>query len=528
MPAVEGDLAQVGVPAVFRAVANEARTGCLTISRADAEARIYFHDGLAYHARMTGSGVKLGTRLISAGHLSEDNLRKALEVQKSEPEHRRLGEILIERGFVKQSQMEAIVRQQIEDTIFEILRWEGGSFRFDAGLQSDEDVGVLMNVENLVMGGARRFREWHQITRLVPTLEAIPKFREDEEDTIELALTPEEWALVSQVDGTSTIAQLAPECGFTELEAARAVYGLVNAGLLELELPEGVVLPPRDPELEKVFDELEAALEEATIREGDEAAAEIDEVAGEVPAGIGWEFDEEPMSMPSLESVAVAEDFETQGEEDFVMPGPDQIPTGVSPLDDAASEEDEPVPAPVLRQEDVLIPASELSPEDEPIPAPMLHEELLEHAGAENGQAEAVPLEAVVLPQETEAPAEAEHGRVIAEEGSYTGLEAASLFAELTHRPNRGSESREAPRPAAEPAKPASESQAEAPPVSEEDQLTSEQRVRKPVDPSIDTTALLREFTGLVGGPKSETEATEKPAEAGSDKSRGIFGRKRK
>ncbi len=504
MPAVEGDLAQVGVPAVFRAVANEARTGCLTISRADAEARIYFHDGLAYHARMTGSGVKLGTRLISAGHLSEDNLRKALEAQKSEPEHRRLGEILIDRGFVKQSQMEAIVRQQIEDTIFEILRWEGGTFRFDAGLQSDEDVGVLMNVENLVMGGARRFREWHQITRLVPSLEAIPKFREDEEDTIELALTPEEWALVSQVDGTSTIAQLAPECGFTELEAARAVYGLVNAGLLELELPEGVVLPPRDPELEKVFDELEAALEEATIRERDEAAAEIDEVAGEVPAGLGWDVDEEPMSMPSLESVAVAEDFETQGDEDFVMPGPDQIPTGVATLDDAASEEDEPVPAPVL------------------------NEELLEHAGAENGQAEAVPLEAVVLPQETEDPAEAEHGRVIAEEGSYTGLEAASLFAELTHRPNRGSESGEAPMPASEPAKPAPASQAEAPPVSEEDQLISEQRVRKPVDPSIDTTALLREFTGLVGGAKSETEATDKPAEAGSDKSRGIFGRKRK
>ncbi|MCA1840025.1 MAG: DUF4388 domain-containing protein, partial [Actinobacteria bacterium] len=279
MPILEGDLSAVGVPELFRALADEARTGCLRLTRSETVSTIFFRQGDAYHARIAGSGVRLGSRLVSAGAITEEQLQQALDRQKQEGGFRRLGRLLIDEKIIDHSKIEQIVKQQIEDTMFEILRWDGGAWRFEDDVTSDEDIGLQISVENLVMEGARRFREWHHITRKVPTLEAVPRFVEnDAAGPIELALTPEEWAFVSAVDGSSSIADLAASCGFSDLEAARTVYGLMTAGLLDLDLPVGTHLPTDDPDLEAAFDELEKVLEEAASKDNS-GSRTLDEIS---------------------------------------------------------------------------------------------------------------------------------------------------------------------------------------------------------------------------------------------------------
>lgn len=276
MAQISGDLASKGVPELFRAIAEENRTGRLTVTRVQREngqlhgqeSLIYFRRGDAYHARLVGTGIRLGDRLISAGLVTQEDIDAALEVQSSEGGQRRLGQVLLDSSQITFDQLDAIVRQQIEDTIFEILRWEGGKFTFESDLLAEEDIGIKVSVENLVMESARRFREWHQISRVVPSLEAVPRFNDEEGGSVEVALTPEEWSFVSRVDGRHTINQLAKACGFTDLEAGRTVFGLVTAGLLTLDLPTGVEVPAEDPDMEAAFDELEKELQEATTGEG--------------------------------------------------------------------------------------------------------------------------------------------------------------------------------------------------------------------------------------------------------------------
>lgn len=286
LASITGELSSIGVPELFRAIADDGKTGRLSVARSGPapppEAHVYFRNGETYHARMMGSGVQLGTRLVSAGLLSHQEVEEALWTQKGEGGARRLGEILVENDLIPREKMEAIVREQIEDTIFEILRWDGGIFTFEPGATSTEDVGIQVSVENLVMEGARRFREWHQITRRVPSMGAVPKFAENGDGAVEVALTPEEWSFVSALDGQHTIEELARACGFTELEAARTVFGLVTAGLLELELPEGVELPGEDSDLESTFDELEQALQEASREKpsGDRKRLSLEELTG--------------------------------------------------------------------------------------------------------------------------------------------------------------------------------------------------------------------------------------------------------
>ena len=50
----------------------------------------------------------------------------------------------------------------------------------------------------------------------------------------EVALGPNEWALLCKVDGTRSVTALATECGFTLFEAGQVVMRLVDAGLVSV------------------------------------------------------------------------------------------------------------------------------------------------------------------------------------------------------------------------------------------------------------------------------------------------------
>ena len=499
MTAVRGDLGGIGVPRLFRAIADERRTGRLVLESASGgqEGHIYFRRGDAYHARLVGSGIQLGTRLVSAGYLADQDVEGALAIQKSEGGRRRLGEILIEDGMVPRQAIEKIVRQQIEDTIFEILRWEGGTFQFEPDVLSDEDIGLQVSVENLVMEGARRFREWHQITRRIPTLEAVPRFAEEEGAAIEVALTPEEWSLVSKVDGTSTVVELARQCGFTELEAARCVFGLVTAGLLEVELPEGVELPADDDELEAVFDELERALEEATRARPETQTLEgLEEIAAQTA---------EVADVDLQEPEQVAEVIDDLGGEPFYAHS-EEVPTGHD-LPRA-----EPEPEPVLQEyvpepEPEPEPVREIEPEPEPEPEPVLQEY--------------VPEPLPELEPEPAVMALAPEGAVVAEEtgSDFDAASLAQVFADLSTPPEEGLKTTKV-------FDDAPENPPQQAPVTPKEPL-------QPVDPNVDTSALIREFSALGlddEGIPADVIGTSKqgPRTDRTEKSKGRFGRRKR
>lgn len=543
MTAVRGNLGTVGVPRLFRAIADERRTGRLVLiyPAGGQESHVFFRRGDAYHARLLGNRIQLGTRLVSAGYLSHEDVDRALEVQKSEGSRRRLGEILIEEGVVPRGAIEEIVKEQIEDTIFEILRWDDGIFEFEQDVMSDEDIGLQVSVENLVMEGARRFREWHQITRRIPTLEAIPRFADESGGAIEVALTPEEWSLVSKVDGHATVSELAVMCGFTELEAARCVFGLVTAGLLAIQLPEGVELPQEDRELDAVFDELEQALEEASRDRTTEghAPVSLEEIAAESKEEISpREAVEEPEPVvvePETYVVAEVAPVEEVAEEGLLieeelanfedLPVIDEAdrspaqPSGPGPAFSPVEEEPQPEEEPFYEHHDE-IPTGHTLPESEVEPVPSETESLITNEPIVSEEvttesAEAVP-EALV-PQ-TQVVAEE-----IVQPDGYDAASLSHVFADLSHSPNREAAT----------TVPAPEEPAGSPREDEPEEPPDPSVPPPPIDPSVDTNALIREFSalGIDEGP-DEAGVIEMPSRDRkidkTDKSKGLFGRRKR
>jgi hypothetical protein len=278
--ALRGNLRDFSLPDVFQLVTLSRKTGVLRIHRSDAEGSVWFRDGEVFFAQSNWHHEALGTRMVSAGKIAPSGLARALEVQRSEPDGgRRLGRILVDEGYVTEKVLEAFVQEQIQDTIFDLFRWDEGDFDFEPlpEFPIEEDIGLSVSIENIVMEGSRRLEEWTRIKKKIPSMDLVFKMATAPgEGTFDISLKPAEWNLLLKTDGTRSVAQLARETGHTDFEVARVVYGLFSAGLLEVA---------SDEEVERLRSE-RARLEErmAALRAASAQPDVVESVPVETPA----------------------------------------------------------------------------------------------------------------------------------------------------------------------------------------------------------------------------------------------------
>lgn len=235
--ALRGNLKELSLPDIFQLVTFSGKTGVLRIVREDgAEGSVWFRDGDIFFAQSNWHTEPLGERLARAQRITPMALDRAVELRAAEPEGgRRLGDILVDEGYITTKVLETFVQQQMQDTIFDLMRWDEGEFEFEAMPDApEEDIGLSVSIENVIMEGSRRLEEWNRIKKKIPSTDIVFKMATAPgEGTYEISLKPAEWNLLLLVDGTRSVAQLAVETDRTDFEVARIVYGLFSAGLLE-------------------------------------------------------------------------------------------------------------------------------------------------------------------------------------------------------------------------------------------------------------------------------------------------------
>ena len=235
--ALRGNLNDFSLPDVFQLVALSRKTGVLRIERVDgAEGSVWFREGEVFFAQSNWHAALLGERLVRAQRVTPQALERALEIRGSEgPDGRRLGEILTDEGYISHAVLETFVQEQIQETIFDLMRWDDGEFDFEAmPTVAEEDIGLSISIENVIMEGSRRLDEWARIKKKIPSMDVVFKMATAPgEGTFEISLKPIEWNLLLLVDGTRSVAEMARETSRTDFDVARIVYGLFSAGLLE-------------------------------------------------------------------------------------------------------------------------------------------------------------------------------------------------------------------------------------------------------------------------------------------------------
>ncbi len=235
--AIEGPLQDIGIHDVFQLLDLTRKSGRLRV-RSEVrgnEGSVYFRSGAVVEATMRDNAHTLGSLLRRAGKVNEDQLARAISAQEAGDE-RRLGEILIAQGSITKREVERYMRQQIESVVFELFSWREGGFSFidekddDGPLES----GIRVGTESLLMEGARRIDEWSRIADKVPNSYAVPAIAplgDGPESSIDIR--PNEWELLTLVDGERTIREIAAVLAMSEFDVAKAIYGMISTGLVE-------------------------------------------------------------------------------------------------------------------------------------------------------------------------------------------------------------------------------------------------------------------------------------------------------
>ena len=265
---LEGSLDAFSLPDIFQLLSFTKKTGALRITGPAAKGIVHFATGSVTGATSDVSRQSLARRLVGAGLLDDDGLRKALDAVAEDPALG-IGKAAHDAGAVDDGVLHEQVVEQATDAVFDLLRWTKGEFAFVDEANPD-DLGVSLNVEEVIAEGRRRMEEWETLTKAVPAPDAIVSvvLKPAADET---TMTAEEWAVLALADGHRTVADLVRVTGRGEFATVRTLAALVDRGLVtfrrgdddqgdsvaallrrqaELSRLEGVEEPAAEPEPE--------------------------------------------------------------------------------------------------------------------------------------------------------------------------------------------------------------------------------------------------------------------------------------
>ena len=139
------------------------------------------------------------------------------------------------RIFLRDGQIvDALVgRLRGDSAVYEMAIWSQGSFVFRPG-EETEQVTVHISNANLMMEAARRLDEWRVLSRKIPSLDLVPYFTTRDQGVDQVTLSPQEWILVTRIDGEHSIEEIADQLKWSPFDVSKLLFGMVTTGLVAL------------------------------------------------------------------------------------------------------------------------------------------------------------------------------------------------------------------------------------------------------------------------------------------------------
>ncbi|MCU0512550.1 MAG: DUF4388 domain-containing protein [Anaerolineae bacterium] len=198
-------------------------------------AQVAFNKGKLIFASLAGQENGLVAVLNKAGKLTDDQA-KVLRERAKNTSDKALALRLIGAKYVSQADVVNCIKQHILDVVYNLMSWDDGPFRFDDEITpSGENILVPIDIEPVIIEGARRVREVKELENVVDDLDASLRFPENPREKFKgIHLSVDEWKVVSYVNPKNTIRMIMRQLNMSDVEIKRVVYGLVQAGLVEI------------------------------------------------------------------------------------------------------------------------------------------------------------------------------------------------------------------------------------------------------------------------------------------------------
>ena len=243
--ALKGNLRDFSTTQLLNLINLARKTGLLVIESKNGTAQVFFKEGKLVYATYAGQDGRLTSMLARAGKLTDAQAHKINEQPESRNE-KELGALLIQSGQLSQNDIVASVRSYVLDVVYRLFSWVDGTFRFEPSqLPPGDRIAVKVDLENVIMEGSRRIKEIERLREELPDLDVALRFTDRPDARLRnINLSVDEWRVVSFINPKNTMRQIAQANNMSDFQIRKIIYGMLQAGLVEL-----VMLPGRVPQL---------------------------------------------------------------------------------------------------------------------------------------------------------------------------------------------------------------------------------------------------------------------------------------
>ena len=170
--ALKGTLKDFGIAEILQLIGQQAKSGVLHLESRDDVIHIAMADGSVVRAESAGRKAreKLGMLLVRADLITQAQLDHALDLQKRTL--RRLGDILVELGYVTVAQLREMTALQTTETVYKLFHWKSGTYAFEPGdVEWDPETVTPVRAESVLMEGFRQVDEWPLVRKRISSPE---------------------------------------------------------------------------------------------------------------------------------------------------------------------------------------------------------------------------------------------------------------------------------------------------------------------------------------------------------------------
>jgi hypothetical protein len=243
--ALHGNLRDFGMSEVFQLIGQQRKTGVLQVRGELGEVELRFDEGCVVSAAPVGSyeDEALGDMAVRCGALPRESHAEAERARSSSGDGLRRHLVAAGLALTTLHEVEDLLTRE---TLFALLRWDDGSFRFVArAVPHDRPRGSLIAAEQVLMDGLRMVDEWSALLAELPSETLVYRRRGSLEEyrrspAGRAAPWPEEAArLFLLVDGRASVRRVIDLSRLGTFLGMRIFVDLAQAGWIEPLRDEG-------------------------------------------------------------------------------------------------------------------------------------------------------------------------------------------------------------------------------------------------------------------------------------------------
>ena len=227
--AMNGSIADIHAAELVLNIYESGLSGRLRFTQNKIRRDIYFRKGDIIFAHSSLPQERFGEILTRLGKIGAEEFNA---VVREVAEGKRLGETLVERGYISTMDLYVGLNYQVQHILYSVFDWDFGLYEFEEEIRNvQQEIAVRVSTPDLVVRGVRNITNLTVLDRAVgdesrvPLPQGTPRLRRTDFDY-------QEETILSCVDSKASIQQIRSLSKLTPLEFGRAMFSLLLCGII--------------------------------------------------------------------------------------------------------------------------------------------------------------------------------------------------------------------------------------------------------------------------------------------------------